>query len=117
MIYIVGIGPGHKDYIVAKALEIMKKSDIIVGFKRAIDSLEFIDNKKIYINKLSDIDKFICGEVYSEVCSETCDEVCDEVRDKACDEVLGEVCGEENRDPDISISKIDKGNTHRRMQK
>lgn len=60
MIYIVGLGPGHKDYIMPKALEIMKKSDVIVGFKRAIDSLDFIDNKKIYINKLSDIDQFIC---------------------------------------------------------
>lgn len=62
MIYIVGLGPGHKDYIMPKALEIMKKSDVIVGFKRAIDSLDFIDNKKIYINKLSDIDKFICDK-------------------------------------------------------
>lgn len=60
MIYIVGLGPGHKDYIMTKALEIMKKSNVIIGFKRAIDSLDFIDNKKIYINKLSDIDKFIC---------------------------------------------------------
>ena len=62
MIYIVGLGPGHKDYIMIKALEIMNKSDIIIGFKRAIDSLNFIDKKKIYINKLSDIDKFIGSE-------------------------------------------------------
>jgi cobalt-precorrin-7 (C5)-methyltransferase len=60
MIYIVGLGPGHKDYIMPKALETMKKSDVIVGFKRAMDSLDFIDNKKIYISKLSDIDQFIC---------------------------------------------------------
>ena len=59
MIYIVGLGPGHRDYIMPKALEIMKKSDIIIGFKRAIESLDFIDNKKFYINKLSDIDQFI----------------------------------------------------------
>ncbi|OOM75675.1 putative cobalt-precorrin-6Y C(5)-methyltransferase [Clostridium puniceum] len=59
MIYIVGLGPGHRYYIMPKALETMKKSDIIIGFKRAIDSLDFINNKKIYINKLSDIDKFI----------------------------------------------------------
>lgn len=59
MIYIVGLGPGHKDYIMPKALETMKKSNIILGFKRALDSLDFIDNKKVYINKLSDIDKFI----------------------------------------------------------
>ena len=62
MIYIVGLGPGHRDYIMIKALEIMKKSDIIIGFKRAIESLDFIDNKKIYINKLSDIDKYIGSE-------------------------------------------------------
>ncbi|OCB00143.1 precorrin-6y C5,15-methyltransferase (decarboxylating) subunit CbiE [Clostridium beijerinckii] len=62
MIYIVGLGPGHKDYIMPKALEILKKSNIIIGFKRALDSLEFIDNKKIYINKLSDINEYICDE-------------------------------------------------------
>ena len=62
MIYIVGLGPGHKDYIMIKALETINKSDIIIGFKRAIDSLDFIENNKIYINKLSDIDKFICNE-------------------------------------------------------
>lgn len=59
MIYIVGLGPGHKDYIMPKALEIMEKCDIIIGFKRAIDSLDFINNHKLCIDKLSDIDKFI----------------------------------------------------------
>ncbi|WP_026887181.1 precorrin-6y C5,15-methyltransferase (decarboxylating) subunit CbiE [Clostridium beijerinckii] len=62
MIYIVGLGPGHKDYIMPKALEILKKSNIIIGFKRALDSLEFVDNKKLYINKLSDINEYICDE-------------------------------------------------------
>lgn len=59
MIYIVGLGPGHKDYIMPKAIETLKKSNIILGFKRAIDSLDFINNKKIYINKLCDVDKLI----------------------------------------------------------
>lgn len=62
MIYIVGLGPGHRDYIMPKALEILKKSNIIIGFKRALDSLEFVDNKKIYINKLSYINEYICDE-------------------------------------------------------
>jgi cobalt-precorrin-7 (C5)-methyltransferase len=70
MIYIVGLGPGHKDYIMVKALEILKKSDVIIGFKRAIDSLEFIDNKKIYISKLSDIDKFISCDENQDIDSE-----------------------------------------------
>lgn len=64
MIYIVGLGPGHKDYIMPKALEIMKKSDIIMGFKRAIGSLEFISGNKLCINKLSDIDELIYSREY-----------------------------------------------------
>lgn len=59
MIYIVGLGPGHKDYILPKALDIIQKSDIIIGFKRALDSLDFIDNKKMYINTLADIDEIL----------------------------------------------------------
>lgn len=62
MIYIVGLGPGHKDYIMPKALEIMTKTDVIIGFKRAIESLDFIDNKKIYIQKLSELDEFLCNK-------------------------------------------------------
>jgi len=62
MIYIVGLGPGHEDYIMPKALGIMKRSNVIIGFKRAIDSIAFIDNKKVCINTLSDIDQFICSE-------------------------------------------------------
>jgi cobalt-precorrin-7 (C5)-methyltransferase len=62
MIYIVGLGPGHKDYIMPKALDIMKKSNMIIGFNRALDSLDFLDNKKVYINKLSDLDKFIVND-------------------------------------------------------
>lgn len=33
MIYIVGLGPGHRDYIMPKALEILKKSNIIIALK------------------------------------------------------------------------------------
>jgi len=62
MIYIVGLGPGHRDYILPKALEIIKRSDIIIGFKRALDSLEFIVNKKLYISKLSDIDGLLIDD-------------------------------------------------------
>ncbi|EKQ57594.1 MULTISPECIES: precorrin-6y C5,15-methyltransferase (decarboxylating) subunit CbiE [unclassified Clostridium] len=62
MIYIVGLGPGHRDYIMPKAVEMLRKSDIVLGFKRALDSLDFVDNKKMYINKLSDIDEFLNDE-------------------------------------------------------
>lgn len=67
MIYIVGLGPGHRDYIMPKALEIMEKSDVIIGFKRALNSLDFILNKKLCINKLSDISSIICNEKYSNI--------------------------------------------------
>lgn len=59
MIYIVGIGPGHRDYILPKALKIMEQCDIIVGFKRAVDSLGFINVQKEYMNRLSDLDKYL----------------------------------------------------------
>ncbi|WP_297427499.1 precorrin-6y C5,15-methyltransferase (decarboxylating) subunit CbiE [Clostridium sp.] len=62
MIYIVGLGPGHRDYIMPKAVEMLRKSHIVLGFKRALDSLDFVDNKKMYINKLSDIDEFLNDE-------------------------------------------------------
>lgn len=46
MVYIVGLGPGHKDYILPKAIEVMRNCDLILGFKRALESLDFIDNEK-----------------------------------------------------------------------
>lgn len=67
MIYIVGIGPGHPDYILPKAVKVMEQCDLIIGFKRAIDSLEFIPTEKVYMNKLSDLDKYICNnKIYEE---------------------------------------------------
>ena len=55
MIYIVGLGPGHRDYMTKKALDILEKSDVILGFNRAIDSLDFIEKRKIKVNKISEI--------------------------------------------------------------
>ncbi|WP_293978183.1 precorrin-6y C5,15-methyltransferase (decarboxylating) subunit CbiE [uncultured Clostridium sp.] len=59
MIYIVGIGPGHRDYILPKAVKVMEQCDIIVGFKRAVDSVNFINVPKKYMRKLSDLDEYI----------------------------------------------------------
>lgn len=59
MIYIVGIGPGSKDYILPVAVETLKKSDIILGFKRAIESVDFIEKEKRVEKTLSEILKFI----------------------------------------------------------
>ncbi|SPZ51121.1 Probable cobalt-precorrin-6Y C(5)-methyltransferase [Sarcina ventriculi] len=56
MIYIVGIGPGHIDYILKKAENIIKNSDYVIGFSRSIDTLEsMIKGKKIKVNNLKEI--------------------------------------------------------------
>ncbi len=55
MIYIVGLGPGHRDYMINKALDTLEKSDIIIGFDRAINSLDFIEKRKIKIKTLNEI--------------------------------------------------------------
>ncbi len=55
MLYIVGIGPGHKDYILPKAVSVLNKCNIILGFSRAIESIDYIENEKIIINSLEKI--------------------------------------------------------------
>ena len=55
MVYIVGLGPGHRDYMIKKAIDTLEKSNIIVGFDRAIDSLDFIEKRKIKVKKISEI--------------------------------------------------------------
>ncbi|AIY80433.1 precorrin-6y C5,15-methyltransferase (decarboxylating) subunit CbiE [Clostridium botulinum] len=59
MLFVVGLGPGHEDYIIKKAESVLKSSDVIIGFKRAVDSLNFIDNKKIYLKSLKDLEKIL----------------------------------------------------------
>lgn len=63
MIYIVGIGPGSVQYILPKAIEIISKSQKIIGFSRVVNSLCKIDILKekefIVVSKLSEIIEFI----------------------------------------------------------
>ena len=59
LIYIVGLGPGNTDYILKRATDILKEADYILGFERALKSLDFIYGEKVYMKKLSDLDKFI----------------------------------------------------------
>lgn len=48
IIYVVGTGPGNKEYICPKAIEAMEQSDIIVGYKTYIKLIEpFIQNKEL----------------------------------------------------------------------
>lgn len=59
MVYIVGIGPGAKEYILPKSEKIMENCDIIIGFERAIKSLNYIKQKKIIVNSFAKIFQFI----------------------------------------------------------
>ncbi|MDW5300466.1 MAG: precorrin-3B C(17)-methyltransferase [Sedimentibacter sp.] len=46
MIYVVGIGPGSKDTMTYEAMNAIKKSDVIVGYKTYIDLVKDIINDK-----------------------------------------------------------------------
>ena len=48
-LYIVGVGPGSKDYLTEVAVNTVEKSDIIIGSKRALDLFE-TNTKKVQIN-------------------------------------------------------------------
>lgn len=47
-VYVVGLGPGHKDYILPKVLKIIDSCDVLIGGKRHLESVDK-DNKEIYI--------------------------------------------------------------------
>ncbi|ENN96380.1 cobalt-precorrin-6Y C(5)-methyltransferase [Methanocaldococcus villosus KIN24-T80] len=49
MIYLIGIGPGDKEFITLKALKIIKKADVLIGSKRALSIFEH--NNKVILGK------------------------------------------------------------------
>lgn len=55
----MGIGPGDREYILPAAEKIINASDIIIGFERAIESLNYILQKKIIIKSLKEILNYI----------------------------------------------------------
>ena len=59
MVYIVGLGPGSKDYILPKAIDTLKKSNVIIGFKRLVNDLDFINTNKIVISSLRETLEYI----------------------------------------------------------
>jgi cobalt-precorrin-7 (C5)-methyltransferase len=58
-VYIVGIGPGSKKYILPEAIEVMENSDTIIGFKRAIESIDFVKSSKGQVDSLKETLSFI----------------------------------------------------------
>ncbi|MEG0132725.1 MAG: precorrin-6y C5,15-methyltransferase (decarboxylating) subunit CbiE [Clostridium sp.] len=59
MIYIVGIGPGSRDYILPKAIKVLDDSDVIIGFSRALESVNFVAKNKIAVKGLVEILKVV----------------------------------------------------------
>ncbi len=48
LIYVVGIGPGEKEYLTEEALEAMKRSDVIIGYTVYVDLVKNILPEKEY---------------------------------------------------------------------
>ncbi|MPQ42928.1 precorrin-6y C5,15-methyltransferase (decarboxylating) subunit CbiE [Clostridium tarantellae] len=68
MIQIVGIGPGHEDFILPVSKKALSKSDLIIGFSRAIDSINFISNNKLKVKSLMDIIKVLEENKEKNIC-------------------------------------------------
>ena len=48
-LYVVGIGPGGREHMTYKAVEVIKNSDVIVGYKPYIEYLEdLVEGKKLH---------------------------------------------------------------------
>lgn len=67
MVYIVGIGPGSKEYILPHAIKVLENSDEIIGFGRAINSLDFIDSKKVKVNKISEVIEYLDANKHKDI--------------------------------------------------
>lgn len=48
-LYIVGIGPGSSEYLTQAAVEVVQKSDVIIGSKRALDLFQ-VDIPKVELD-------------------------------------------------------------------
>ncbi len=57
LIYVVGTGPGHQDYICHKAMEALRHSDIIVGYKTYINLIKntFQDKELISSGMMNEV--------------------------------------------------------------
>lgn len=54
-LFIIGIGPGHRDYILPKAIDTINKCDVVLGFNRVIQSLDFVQGNKKCVSTLSGV--------------------------------------------------------------
>ncbi len=50
-INVLGMGPGHKDYILPITLRLIEKSDVLIGGRRILKDFEETNKEMVYINK------------------------------------------------------------------
>ncbi|MFW6022831.1 MAG: precorrin-6y C5,15-methyltransferase (decarboxylating) subunit CbiE [Halanaerobiaceae bacterium] len=69
-VYILGIGPGHKDYLTKIAEDIINSSDILIGGRRVLKIFDDLDKEKIRITAdLEKIKNYILKNYQSKVIS------------------------------------------------
>lgn len=56
-IYVLGMGPGSKDYILPITIDYIKESDVLIGGKRNLQYFEELNKEKIYIG--ADLEKIM----------------------------------------------------------
>lgn len=49
-LYVVGLGPGHPDYITSAAVKVIVESDILIGGKRNLQPFEDLHKEKVVLN-------------------------------------------------------------------
>lgn len=69
-IYILGIGPGHRDYLLKITEDIINKSDLLIGGSRALDMFRDLDKEKVEITgKLEKIKNYILANYQKKLIS------------------------------------------------
>ena len=66
-LYLVGIGPGSKEYLTFEAVKVVENSEIVVGSKRALELFSDIDAEKIELGAHN------MGEIFSLAVSKACE--------------------------------------------
>lgn len=66
-VYIVGIGPGSREYILPKAVDTMNKSDVVLAFSRAAESISFVDTNIVVVRGLAEILEIISSSKYKNI--------------------------------------------------
>lgn len=68
MIRVIGIGPGHVDYILPKSLKYIQKADMVIGAARNIEIIEeYCDEYMLYSNGLNTIGQYITNNINKEI--------------------------------------------------